>query len=335
MAIASPAALAGTGANVSINDGVLAVAYPIDQALLRRVDSASTGAVALGANSADALDFQASGLTNVRLSADEGIWTYSGQLTPAGNVYRFGTAYGTLKVNTSLTGARSVEISTVNGRGGVVIMGAANSYAGGTTVGTYTQLLIGSEGTTGTGAVTVNARGTFGGSGVASGGIFLENQGELSPGINGAGLLSTGALASSGGSFLLDLAGADLGTGYDQLRVTGLVSLGTASRLELTLKYTPKIGEQFTLIDNDLNDSISGRFMGFAEGAVFNLNAGKDGPTSTFRISYLGGTGNDLVLTTIPEPHSAGFLLLAAAIFGGGRLPRRAARDARPLRGVK
>jgi len=41
---------------------------------------------------------------------------------------------------------------------------------------------------------------------------------------------------------------------------------------------------------------INGAFAGLSEGAIFNVGSDQ------FQLSYVGGTGNDLVVTAIPEP---------------------------------
>src|SRR5262249_23067755 len=83
------------------------------------------------------------------------------------------------------------------------------------------------------------------------------------------------------------------GSGYDQLQVTGSVSLGTTSNLDVILAFTPTIGTSFLIIDNDSVDAISGNFNGLPEGATFTLSG------LTFQITYQGGDGNDVVLTRI------------------------------------
>ena len=312
LGITRPEAL-GTGNSILVNkQGVLAPSYPVDQALIQRIDPTSSGTIALGADSASELDFQAAGLASARLGAINGNFTYSGQLTPAGTVYNFGASSGELHVATTLSGARSVQISQIAGPTGTVVFESANSYSGGTAIDTNMTLLTGTSGSTGSGRVIVHEFGHFGGSGMALGGVTLEHRGRLEPGLNGIGGLTTGDVTSSGGEIVFTLAGEVAGTGYDQLRVLGQVSLGD-SILTLTLAYQPAIGTKFIVIDNDQNDPILGRFSGLQEGAVFNLTNGKGGPASSFQISYVGGTGNDVEITTVPEPCIGSYLIMAGA----------------------
>jgi hypothetical protein len=53
------------------------------------------------------------------------------------------------------------------------------------------------------------------------------------------------------------------------------------------------VGTSFTLINNDGTDAVVGTFKGLPEGATLTSGG------MTFQISYVGGTGNDVVLTRI------------------------------------
>src|SRR5207248_5731919 len=60
---------------------------------------------------------------------------------------------------------------------------------------------------------------------------------------------------------------------------------------------TPAVGTVITLIDNLGSDAVAGKFAGLPEGARYKWS-----PSSpTARISYEGGSGNDVTLTIIPE----------------------------------
>ncbi len=88
----------------------------------------------------------------------------------------------------------------------------------------------------------------------------------------------------------MTLNGTTAGAGYDQLSVTGTVNLAGAT-LNVNLAFTPALGSAFMLIQNDGKDAVLGTFAGLPEGATLMLNG------MTFQISYVGGTGNDVVLT--------------------------------------
>ena len=70
--------------------------------------------------------------------------------------------------------------------------------------------------------------------------------------------------------------------------------------LTLTLNFAPAPGQQLLLVNNTAASAISGTFTGLAEGATRTATYG--GNTFTFRISYLGGTGNDITLTRVAGP---------------------------------
>ncbi|MCI0534478.1 MAG: VPDSG-CTERM sorting domain-containing protein [Verrucomicrobiales bacterium] len=126
------------------------------------------------------------------------------------------------------------------------------------------------------------------------------------------GILRTGDLSLAPGSSLeIELSGPVVGIEYDQIDVTGTVSLNDAI-LSLTLGFTPTSGTQFTIIKNDLSDPVDGTFSGLPDGAVFTVSA------EPFQISYEGGDGNDVVLTagatTIVPDSGATWILLSASI---------------------
>jgi fibronectin-binding autotransporter adhesin len=107
------------------------------------------------------------------------------------------------------------------------------------------------------------------------------------------GIFSTGDLTLNGGSLHVDLVTPTPGTGYDQVNTTGSVTLANVS-LHVSLPSTvPAVGQSFIIVDNDGSDAIVGTFNGLAEGAIFTVG------TTQFRITYVGGTGNDVVLTAV------------------------------------
>jgi hypothetical protein len=104
------------------------------------------------------------------------------------------------------------------------------------------------------------------------------------------------------GEYEVDLAS----TGNDVLQVTGSVTLENKP-LHVNLGYTPAVGTTFVIVDNDGSDAVNGIFTvrdstldtfptPLQEGQKFAA-AG-----SIFRISYIGGSGNDVVLTADAGP---------------------------------
>ncbi|MEI8373033.1 MAG: autotransporter-associated beta strand repeat-containing protein [Planctomycetota bacterium] len=108
----SLAAIAGTGANVTVNAGAAAAAgYAIDQAFLNRINTASAGAAALGNNANSSNDLNFTGFSGLSLGA-VGTATYSGTLTPDGNTYRLGGGGGTLTIANPLANATAAVAIT-------------------------------------------------------------------------------------------------------------------------------------------------------------------------------------------------------------------------------
>ncbi|MBK8286098.1 MAG: Ig-like domain repeat protein [Ahniella sp.] len=113
----------------------------------------------------------------------------------------------------------------------------------------------------------------------------------------GTGEVRTAGLAQNQYGFSMEVDGAVAGTSHDIIRVTGTISLGTST---LTVggnaSYQPVVGQQIVLFENDGADGITGTFSGRAEASTFLLNG------ATWRISYIGGTGNDITITCIESP---------------------------------
>jgi fibronectin-binding autotransporter adhesin len=121
--------------------------------------------------------------------------------------------------------------------------------------------------------------------------------GVIAPGAS-PGCLTSGNLTYTGGSVEIELNGATVCTEYDQQVVNGTVDLGTATVLNVTrlAAYAPAVGASYTILNNDAADAITGTFAGKAEGSTFVLDG------YTYKISYIGGDGNDVVLTVTGVP---------------------------------
>ena len=178
------------------------------------------------------------------------------------------------------------------------------------------MLINGTE--TSGGTLTAASGGTLGGNGsitVATGGLKVVSGGTLSPGaaLGTAGLLSLsgGLTLQSGGTYAVDLFGTGQGTTYDATLVNlGAISLGS-STLALNLGYVPNPGDSFDILANTTGSAITGTFNGLAEGSQIVIGS------TDLSITYLGGTGHDVVLTVVPEPSTltlAGLGLLGACL---------------------
>jgi autotransporter-associated beta strand protein len=170
---------------------------------------------------------------------------------------------------------------------GTFTLTGASTYTGPTTVSAGELRVTGSIAS----AVTVTGSGTLSGSGT-TGGVTAAAGVTVSPGAGPGVLTAAGSVALGAGSiFVVELNGTAAGSGYDQLRVTGAAStVSLGGTLSVQLGFAPA-GQSFTILDNGGSSPVAGTFSGLAEGAWVRV-----GPR-TFRISYRGGDGNDVVLT--------------------------------------
>jgi hypothetical protein len=141
------------------------------------------------------------------------------------------------------------------------------------------------------GTVLVHGGGILKGHGAVAD-LNVANQGHLAPG-NSPGCIATNNLnLASGSSLDEEIGGTTACSGYDQTNVTGTVTL-TNPTLNTTLYggFIPSVGNAYTIIDNDGSDAVTGTFNNLAEGAAFTASG------VTYKITYAGGDGNDVVLT--------------------------------------
>jgi autotransporter-associated beta strand protein len=171
---------------------------------------------------------------------------------------------------------------------GALTLSATNTYSGTTTVSAGTLTVSGSISSS---AVSLNG-GTLNGTGTTGAVTSTASGGTVAPGAPPPGILSSGSVNLSSGSptYSVALNGTTAGTSYSQLNVAGTVNL-TGATLSASLGYTPVNGDSYTIINNDGTDPVTGTFAGLPEGTGLVIGG------YSFRISYVGGTGNDVVLT--------------------------------------
>lgn len=187
---------------------------------------------------------------------------------------------------------------------GTLTLSGISTNAGTTTVDEGTLIVTGSLSGS---AVTVNG-GVLGGSGTV-GAVTVNALGTIAPGTSPA-FLNTGSTTFNGGTLAVEFNSATAGSGYDQLNVTGGVTLAADSPLTIALGFDPVDDvDIFTIVNNDLADAVSGSglfsYAGnpLSQGELFTVG------TQDFTISYTGGDGNDIVLAAVPEPASIAMLL--------------------------
>lgn len=143
--------------------------------------------------------------------------------------------------------------------------------------------------------------------------LIVRNGGIIAPGMS-PGCISADTMILAG-EYQFEVGGVDVCTGYDQIKITNEVatrpvSIGTGATL-VTARYndyTPKQGEVYTIIDVAGGQAVDGTFADLPEGATFDQNG------ITFKISYVGGDGNDVTLTVMNQPTvpNTGFEKLSA-----------------------
>jgi hypothetical protein len=150
--------------------------------------------------------------------------------------------------------------------------------------------------------------GTLKGSGTITGNVF--NGGTVAPGASPGTLTIAGNYSqTAAGTLAVEINGLTAGTQYDQLVVNGTVAL--AGGLTVSSGFTPSQGDGFQIIANDVADAVGGVFTGLPESAVVT------GGAERYRVTYLGGTGNDIVLRAGPAA-SAQALNIDPVAGGGG-----------------
>ena len=94
----------------------------------------------------------------------------------------------------------------------------------------------------------------------------------------------------------MEIDGLTAGTGYDQLVVSGTVSLGGAAlNTSGSSISSSHFGDAVTIVNNTGSSAVSGLFAGSAEASYVVVNG------ETFQIFYDGGDGNDVVLVNVSD----------------------------------
>jgi trimeric autotransporter adhesin len=119
---------------------------------------------------------------------------------------------------------------------------------------------------------------------------------------------------ANGQTLRLAIGAAVVDSGYEQLNVAGRVDISGVT-LSLDALAVPTGGESFTIINNDGADAITGSFVGLPEGTVIPNFFGS-GLNAT--ITYVGGSGNDCVITVTPGASTLQFSAATGSIGENG-----------------
>jgi autotransporter-associated beta strand protein len=179
---------------------------------------------------------------------------------------------------------------------GTWVFSGAKTYTGATTVTGGTLLVNGSI----TSAASVTA-GTFGGSGSSNAAVTVGTGSgpgaTLAPGNAAIGTFTTtGALTLAADATYQLQFNSTAGT-CDKVVANGVTLSSAALALtDLGANAALAAGASFTIVDNTGASAVAGTFLNLPQGGTVTSGA------NTFRISYTGGTGNDIVLTVIVAP---------------------------------
>lgn len=245
----------------------------------------------------------------------------SGDITLSGNIaLGSNITLAPVAATTTLTGGLSGDfaISLFTGYGGKLVVGGSSNTtktANGTynsgakdvtlsdslpsnTVGVFGNTVLILTGTRSD--ISIGASATLKGTGTA-GSVSIAAGGTIAPG------LSPGCLTVSGlslaGAFDAEIGGATACSQYDQVKVTGAVTMGGTLNVSLVNSFKPVTGQKYVLISNDGTDPVTGTFTGLAQGATITVGS------TAFSISYTGGDGNDVELTVTAGAPVTGFSL--------------------------
>ena len=120
----------------------------------------------------------------------------------------------------------------------------------------------------------------------------MADAGQVSPGVSPGMLTVNGNYLQAGaGALNIEIGGLSAGAQFDQLSVGGAINLAGALNTSMIGGFVPAVGDAFRILDQTGGGTVGGTFAGLPEGATFFADS-----VSRFHITYVGGTGNDVVL---------------------------------------
>jgi len=186
--------------------------------------------------------------------------------------------------------------------------GTVNLQTGALDIDSYTQFagathLSGGNLSSSIGVVVIQG-GILDGNGTVTGALRLDMTGQINPGNSPGVIHVVGSYTEFGGTYDAEIGGTTAGTQYDEIDVTGTVSLGATLNVSLIGGFTPVLGQKFVILKNDGTDAVASHYTGLSEGAIFTVGSVQ------FQISYAGGDGNDVVVTVVGSSTGASFFTL-------------------------
>ena len=170
---------------------------------------------------------------------------------------------------------------------GTMTLTGTNTYTGRTLINSGTLIVNGYQPQS---PVTVGGAASLGGTGTVG---IVVCSGNLLPGTSPGILTASNLTFTASGDYHVELTGLLPGMDNDQMNVRGTNSLANAVLHVMPAFVTPvALSNQFTILNNDGAEAVTGTFLGLANNATFTT-AGYG-----FRINY----GNDVQLTLVDLP---------------------------------
>jgi autotransporter-associated beta strand protein len=286
------------------------------------LDSASGGTSRIITEAGGAFDISGLATSGTTVGAISGAGSYvlgSRRLTIVGHISS--ASENVFEVSGGMSGiGGSLELTAPH----TLIFSGANTYTGATIVsGAGAALQV--DGSLASSSVVVQNGGELTGRGVALGdveiGATTGASAILSPGASGIGTFTIGGALSleSTAVFRLEINSDTLMA--DRILANGVTLENGATLFALDLGATllgP--GLTFTVLENTSLEATVGTFSGLGEGAQLTIGSNQ------FAISYRGGNGNDITLTSAAVPEPSTVLLLLSGAAAGVWLRRRRRR---------
>ena len=213
-----------------------------------------------------------------------------------------------------------------SGTGAVTFSGNANTFSGGTIINAGKLLVSNSAGSgTGSGVVNINSGATFGGTGLISGALMINDGGSVSPGASPGQLQVGGGTTFAGGGryvFEINNTVGTAGTNWDLLSISGSLTISATVN-------TPFVLDLVSLTAGNANGALanfnsanaySWKFVtttsgitGFSAGA-FQYDPGYFYNGLDVGHFFVSQTGNDLYLNFTPVPEPTTWVLLSLGL---------------------
>ena len=229
------------------------------------------------------------------------------------NIFTSNLATGTFTIQNGRNFTSAPSFSNA----GAVNIGAGTTF---TAVSGYTQSggSMQVDGTLSSPGVTVNG-GLLKGTGTVTGNVTVGTGAGpgavISPGDSPGTLTIQNALAlNSDATYKFELNSSSAIS--DKIVANGVTINGAKFSFTDLGGGALALGTSFVIIDNTAGSPINGVFSNLADNSTFTNNG------NTYRVSYEGGTGNDLTLSVIPEPGAIALIFLGCGVLLGGRMRR-------------